>query len=262
MRGCIMLMLVISTSAVGAEKAQTAGYRSSDYLPLVVGNSWVYRHEASDTEDGVMGLGQGVYDEITVSIDTTKVIGGKTYYVFSDMPAGAPAPPHCIVGKKVRWDGHRLMEHTGSGEVSIFQFDPNRTTYTILDTHGDTAVEVILREEDAGYPSGRPPFRAFEFTGYDGYDQWKSLEPGRSASRQVKFVAAFGMGSCGEWLKGADYGAAFNVLYAVRATLRPPPSQDGMGSLTKGTDSTRPPPDPVTKSYWDARFPDRAPDSE
>ena len=54
----------------------------------------------------------------------TEVIDGKTYYVLSDMPANwPPAPPHFIAGKKLRWEGTRLMERTDEGEQAIFRFD-------------------------------------------------------------------------------------------------------------------------------------------
>ena len=258
------LCLLLLSVSLAALHAQTRTYQPSDYLPLAVGNSWVYQHEAGDTDDGVMRLGSGVYAQVTVSIDTTEVIDGNTYYLFSDMPAGPSAPPHCIVGKKVRWDGRRLMEHTGSGEVDIFRFAQEDSTYSISTTHGDTKVKVFGKDWDSN-SLGRPPFRVFEFTGHDVYDDWIAEESGRHSSRQMKFVAGFGMGSCGEWLLGSDYGAASNSMHSISATLLRPPTSGGAseaggasgasGASGAGASDT---PDTVTTSYWDARYPDRS----
>ncbi len=251
MQLCISLAILPAILASWAH-AQTTTHQPSDYLPLVVGNSWVYKQEAGDSDDGVMGLSEGAYREVTITIDTTEVIDGKTYYVFSGLPSGTSAPPHCMVGKKVRWDGRRLMEHTGTEEVSIFRFKPNAGSYTIPSTEGDTEVSIsghFFDEPD----SQRPPIRSFEFSGYSGYDDWIARTEGNGYSRRVSFVAGYGMGSCGEWVDAVDYGVARNRLYSLRATLRGDPEDFDFsrgGTL----------PSPTTSSYWDSQFPDLSQD--
>ena len=76
------------------------------------------------------------YPEFTRSeVLHTEVIDGKTYYVISDMPADwPPAPPHFIAGKKLRWQGTRLMERTDEGEQATFRFDATSADYTWLST--------------------------------------------------------------------------------------------------------------------------------
>lgn len=262
MRICVLLAILSAITASGGH-SQTATYEHSDYLPLVVGNTWVYQQEAKDSSDGLMGLSDAAYREVTISIDTTEVIGGETYYVFSSLPAETGAPPHCMVNKKVRWDGRRLMEHTGTGEISIFRFRANDGTYSIPETHGDTEVKVVGQLRDRTMPAGTPPVRIFDFSGSDGYDDWLAQYEGNSSSRKVKFVAGFGMGYCEEVLSAFDYDVATNVLYAVRATLLEPATDDDDGPVGKsapprasgpkvtGTSS----PDTIETSYWDAQFP-------
>ena len=241
----LMTILSVIMASGGHSQTKTKTYQPSDYLPLVVGNSWVYRQEAGDSDDGIMGLSEGAYREVTITIDSTQVINGKTYYVFSDMPTGASAPPHCIPGKKVRWDGHRLLEHTGSEEVAIFHFNASAGSYSIPSTEGDTEATISGHFWDEEV-AGRPPTRSFEFSGYNGYADWISRDEGNDYSRQVSFVAGYGMGSCGEWVFAVDYGVASNRLYSLRATLLSPSSSSGArGAASRST-----------SSFWDAQFPD------
>ena len=62
--------------------------------------------------------------QFTIEVLRTEELDGQTYYVISEMPSNwPPAPPHFIAGKKLRWEGTQLMEHSGSGEQAIFRFD-------------------------------------------------------------------------------------------------------------------------------------------
>ena len=90
--------------------AQETTYRMSDYLPMVVGNSWTYYHRFFDfrlREDGSGPLNPWNYPDheaargaFTITILRTEVIDGNTYHVFSDMPSGGwpPATPYfCLL---------------------------------------------------------------------------------------------------------------------------------------------------------------------
>ena len=134
----ISLTLAALLVASWALPAAATDYAASNYLPLAVGNSWTYGHS-------VVGLTP--YDEdkshwptytaqfpkrpqFTITVERTEVIDSKTYFVISDMPDHwPPAPPHFIAGKKLRWEGTRLMERTPDGEHAIFRFDGTASEY-------------------------------------------------------------------------------------------------------------------------------------
>ena len=155
-----LLAMLVTLGPATQIDAQEPTYRMSDYLPMVVGNSWTYYHRYFDfrlREDGSGPLNPWNYPDheaargaFTITILRTEVIDGNTYHVFSDMPSGGwpPAPPYFLAGKKLRWDGSNLLEHDGTSEISIFRFenppteDFDRYTYSIPQTrHGDTSVE-------------------------------------------------------------------------------------------------------------------------
>ena len=145
----IRLLLAALLILSGVLPVTATDYQASDYLPLAVGNSWTYSHNYFD-HDGDVGVeyypaywGQWPashepfrYPEFTISVLNTEVIDGKTYYVISDMPINWPlAPPHFIAGKKLRWEGTRLMERTDDGEQAIFRFDGTTADYTQTDAY-------------------------------------------------------------------------------------------------------------------------------
>ena len=138
------------------------------YLPLAVGNSWTYAHEYSNflgTFDSPRERYSTYYrwpargfnsphewystyyrwparaNElpyphgrlVSITVQGTEVIDGKTYYVLSDLPDNwPPAPSYFIAGKKLRWAGTHLMERTADGERSVFRFDgANDAGYTV-----------------------------------------------------------------------------------------------------------------------------------
>ena len=123
---------------------------ASAYLPLAVGNSWTYAHEYSNSL-GTFDSPRERYSTyyrwparanelpyphgrlVSITVQDTEVIDGKTYYVLSDLPDNwPPAPPYFIAGKKLRWAGTHLMERTADGERSVFRFDgANDAGYTV-----------------------------------------------------------------------------------------------------------------------------------
>ena len=113
----------------------------------------------------------GMTPELTITVERTEEIDGETYYVMSSMPAfWPPAPPHCLSGKKVRWDGTRLVEHTGTGEVALFRFDgEDAAGYSIPTTEGDNRVKVKIRYDS--FVDDPPPEYGFRFEGHD-FGEW------------------------------------------------------------------------------------------
>ena len=228
------LLWVALLSLSGVLPAIATDYEASDYLPLAVGNSWTYEHEYWDEGDIDLfnydpywdqwpDLDEPVrYPEFKISVVNTEVIDGKTYYVISDMPANwPPAPPHFIAGKKVRWEGTRLMERTDEGEQAIFRFDATtadytrphsrfegfmnrsfeasnvyRARYVIPTTEGDNRVVV-----EAGL---KPvPWYVFDFHGHD------------VGGRSCEFLAGYGPTTC---VTGV-FNVFVNELIPLRAVI-------------------------------------------
>ncbi|MFA6108593.1 MAG: hypothetical protein WDA75_07485 [Candidatus Latescibacterota bacterium] len=84
----IALLTVVCTCRLAAQE-----YRPEDFMPLAVGNSWTYQHSYFDDrvrwDDDPNNNDQTiVYQpvEVTLEITHTEVIGGHTYYVFSEPP--------------------------------------------------------------------------------------------------------------------------------------------------------------------------------
>ena len=180
----ILLFVGISSLCLASARAQVT-YETYEFLPLAVGNSWVYKNSSHD-EYGLLGLndGDGSPREITISIERTEVIDGLTYYVFSSMPGPTPNPPHCITGKKVRWNGDHLMEHTGTGEISLYRFDtPGGGTYTIPETEGDTQVEFLELRTSSVFPPSKDLQVGYRI-------QWTGRLPGGIATEVPAQAAA------------------------------------------------------------------------
>ncbi len=214
----ISLTLAALLVASWALPAAATDYAASNYLPLAVGNSWTYGHS-------VVGLTP--YDEdkshwptytaqfpkrpqFTITVERTEVIDSKTYFVISDMPDHwPPAPPHFIAGKKLRWEGTRLMERTPDGEYAIFRFDGTaseygastdprfkgmgnvyETEYAIPTVEGDNQVKVWAGWEPV-------PWYSFTFWGND--------EGGRGCG----FVWGYGSNGCGWGISGSDVAVLF-----------------------------------------------------
>ena len=235
----IRLILAALLGLSGVLPAAATDNEAADYLPLAVGNSWTYEHlyhdynavgggiiEYSAYYDQWPGLYDPVlYPELTIEVLNTEVIDGKTYYVISDMPANwPPAPPHFIAGKKLRWEGSRLMERTADGEQAIFRFDGTpadyiptnfrfegllnfrlekskgyQTGYAIPTTQGDNRVEV-----EAGL---KPvPWYMFEFHGNNlGW-------------RVCGFLAGYGSNAC-IWVIAGKGVVFINRLIPLRAVI-------------------------------------------
>ncbi len=116
-------------------------------LPLAVGNSWHYQHYATEEGDG------RIETFATICITHTEDIDGHTYHVFSNMPYEAPpVPDWFIAGKKVRWEGKRLLFRQQDGDLALYQFLPTPgrfPSYTIPELGADSLV--VVREGEGGF---------------------------------------------------------------------------------------------------------------
>ena len=254
MRTCIYHLTLAALASL-AVPAAAPDYEASDYLPLAVGNSWTFDHDVYDravfmSEAGdaypVTRLGDssewtayvanaaGKTPELTITVERTEEIDGKTYYVMSSMPAfWPPAPPHCLSGKKVRWDGTRLVEHTGTGELTLFRFDgANAAGYSIPTTDGDNRVTVYI--DLNSFLTESVPVYVFSFLGHD-YGEWPAgIYESWSAGRGVWFMAGYGLAGCSEAIQASDHPSFINEFRPIQATL-----SDGGGDGVSGQSGTR-----------------------
>ncbi len=238
-----------------ATPAAAPDYEASDYLPLAVGNSWTFLHWVAANYAGFPGLPDqeslGHEESVTITVERTEVIGDTTYYVLSDVPAGFLAPPpHCPVGKKLRWKGSELMERTDTGERSFFRFE-GPPLYTVPLTHGDD--EVIRR----AIPSDPARVMGFTFRGHDAWD-WVSEHEGEAdwySNRLVNFLAGYGLLSCHEWLQGPDYTVYDHVFGSTHAVLVEASGggasgQSGTTRTVRSEDALKQSPAVVAPSSW------------
>ena len=152
-------------------------------LPLAVGNSWFYSHF----------FGEEGYRRVTISITHTEDIEGHTYHVFSDMPYEDPPVDYFfLAGKKVRWEGDRLLFRQRDRDVAPYRFGGYPVnkfgvySYAIPETESDTLVFVVPHALLRGLPrkEGCPiadSLREFSF-------RFNSL-----FGRTIEFLENFGM---------------------------------------------------------------------
>ena len=223
----IQLTLAVLLGLSGALPAVATEYQAADYLPLAVGNSWTYDHEFYDLKgpDGKRRFGD--YDqwpayfaqessEFTIEVLRTEELDGETYYVISEMPSfWPPAPPHFIAGKKLRWSGTQLMEHSGSSEQAIYRFDGHGTSYDIPTVEGDNRVTVVAGPNPV-------PWYSFRFHGND------------EGSRACNFLAGYGSLGGGWRISGGDYPLLINRVGSLHAVLG--------GTQVDASDAWIPPP--------------------
>ena len=210
----IHLTLAVLLGLSGALPAAATEYQASDYLPLAVGNSWTYSHVFRDNKgpDGKRRFGDksqwSAYyaqapnrPQFTIEVLRTEELDGQTYYVISEMPSNwPPAPPHFIAGKKLRWSGTHLMEHSGSGEQALYRFDgANLAGYDIPTVEGDNRVTVVAGPNPV-------PWYSFRFHGNEG-------------SRACNFLAGYGSLGGGWRISGGDYPLFRNQVGPLHAVL-------------------------------------------
>ena len=246
------IAVFITMWPVWAPVAQQATYQTSDYLPMEVGNSWTYRHGYKDerfdendhrVERPSFPAWEESSRELTISILRTEVIGGNTYYVFSDMPEDGwpPAPRMFIAGKKMRWNGNNLMEHDGTSEYSIYNFIPppgefQIHDYSIPETHGNGYNHARAMYAPSSHYS--IPHVYFLFTGYRGYGEWPAGQGVTwDSSAGVEFWGGYGVIRAGEGVGADDVTVFDNAIGPVRATLHTSSSSEDARS--DGDETTR-----------------------
>ena len=219
--------LTILTAALAALNGPGAlpatEYRVSDFLPLAVGNSWTCGHRIGDPfgrlPDSVPCCGHPsgwpAWDDangiFTLTVERTEEIDGKIYYVLSDIPTGGwpPVPPHFIGGKKLRWEGTRLMEHTGTNEQTLLNFGGS---------------EVYEYEPIPGYHP--VPRAAFGFPAPYLEEWWETVEAKGgetvirdSAISSIEFIAKYGFYTAEESVELGESAAFTNEITGFKAAL-------------------------------------------
>ncbi len=129
--------------------------------------------------------------------------------MLSDLPTGGwPPTPQgfFIAGKKLRWEGTQLMEHTGAGEQTLKGF-----------THfGDQ--EVFEYEPQPGLVV---PTAGFSFP-TDDLEEWVRAtfeEVVGPRQRGCSFLARYGFRTCREEISVSDYSVFANSISCSEAVL-------------------------------------------
>ena len=222
MRTCThRLILAAALVALNGPAALTATeYEATDYLPLAVGNSWRIGHSVYDPRQRLPGSPRNLGGRsswsawedsggvFTMTVERTEVLDGATYYVLSDLPTGGwpPTPPGFIAGKKLRWEGTQLMEHTGAGEQTLYHF-----------VHfGDQEVF-----EYDGLP-GHEAAKAYFGFSTDDLEEWVRAtfeEVVGPRQRGCSFLARYGFRTCMEEISVSDYSVFVNSISCSEAVL-------------------------------------------
>ena len=217
-----LLLALLKTPAVAQDGYQVkSSYEFSDHLPLAVGNSWTYYHSVIGDFDPVLGIEtnhptwEASSDKLfTISVLTTEIIDGNTYYVLSDGPSEGwpPMPTHFIGGKKLRWNGNQLIEHDGTSEVALYRFklgtqgQPSENFSYTLSLGGS---EVIV-----GAASIASRFNAITKT---QLTFWQENSPDID---DMTFLTGYGMDRCSVFRSDEDYTYFANEVVAVEALIQ------------------------------------------
>ena len=231
------LTLAAAVVALSGPAALTATeYKVRDFFPLAVGNSWTLGHTIYDPAQRLSGspstpgspTSWSAYEDsggvFTMRVERTEEIGGHTYYVLSGMPAGGwpPAPRgFSFPGKKLRWKGTHLMEHTGTGEQTLYAFGEGPEVYEYDPLPGYPVPRVVF-----GFPT-------------DDLEEWVRTafpeEVVGHRERGITFLARYGMLSCAEGISASDFGVFLNEISAFKAVLIESAQGTGGASGASGT---------------------------
>ena len=210
LREIVSALLVVSAALASAAWAQED--RPEDFLPLAVGNRWVYQHRYFDLQ-GLMPAPEGavldtgiILAEATIEITHTETIDGHAYFVFSELDyTWPPAPHHFLAGKKVRFaaDG-RLLEALDGGEVWLYDFSRGYDgveEYDVPEQATDVRVDVWRLRSDVGF------------------NLWGDWSPCCYGFRDARFRLGFGMTGVHEEIRHTDAGVYANLLGAEYAII-------------------------------------------
>lgn len=223
--------LLVAAVLVGLLGSRSAVADASDWLPLAVGNSWTYAHQyreyGKDRSQWTNYTAQFATvgtPQFSISVLRTEVIDDHTYFVISDMPDfWPPAPSYFIAGKKLRWAGDQLMEHTADGEWSLFRFGEASGA---SGASGEVNYTVATQEGTPQVTRWGGLFR-FDFDDDDGVGGASDSESYGPALEDYSiyeiggatFLQGFGIESC-SFLRGhADVYDFKNILTAKQAVI-------------------------------------------
>jgi hypothetical protein len=170
-RGCkvtlILLFITVSVAAAPRELAIAGRYQADsapsssagsdflapDYLPLNLGNRWIYTHTESRFKKT---------DAVRVEIISTPIIKWKTYYIFSQLPFVPGLESANNVPVRYDVETRRFLRLTERGEVPLLpvgpdsdaRFDPsvdengkpvqNRQSYLTCPDCSDSGMEIVF----------------------------------------------------------------------------------------------------------------------
>ncbi len=124
-----------------------------DYLPLKLGNRWIYTYTESRFNKK---------DLVRVEIISTPIIHGKTYYIFSHLPFAPKLETANNIPIRYEDATNQLMRLTQEGEVPLFPADedadarfdvsvdesgqlfPNRMSYLTCADCPDRGIEIVF----------------------------------------------------------------------------------------------------------------------
>jgi hypothetical protein len=109
----IVLTIVSVGGCSGADSTTESTMRAADYMPLQVGNEWVYRFEAGDDVTSQR-----------VSITSTRQHDGQTWYVQNTSLTNRPGVDTMLV----RVDGTRLWAYRPATDQILLLCDFGRTS--------------------------------------------------------------------------------------------------------------------------------------
>ena len=228
-RMLLLVFLAGYTADVAAQEVNEAAspieFNPHDYVPLAVGNRWMYEHFYVNVLHGtgepfdIPGYPPGslpdslkiAYKTGTIEVTHTEVIDGSEYFVFSDADyAWPPLPNFFWGGKKVRLSDEGFLVFRWNGQdISVYDFGHNSKhhEYKYIGTLPIFSSTVEDRFNRL-YAESRLSMVSFSFANnYYGI--------GRSS-----FLQGYGMGLAYIYVEGTSRAILFqNVLVPISATI-------------------------------------------
>ena len=173
----LMLLLVFQVGYIGTVVAQETDdaieLNPLDFVPLAVGNRWMYKHVYINYMHGhgepfdIPGYPPGSPPDsltfaekiVTIEITHTEVIDGLEYFVFSDTEYAWPPLPYFFWGgKKVRLSAEGSLVFRWNGQdIPVYDFGPTSNTHAYTRTlpRESGTVEVRLNRSYGPYRLSR-----------------------------------------------------------------------------------------------------------
>lgn len=100
-----------SQTSASVASGKTGAFLAIDYLPLKLGNRWIYAHTESRFKRA---------DTVRVEIISAPIIHGKTYYIFSQLPFAPTLETANNVPIRFDEAAKRFVRLTQDGETALF----------------------------------------------------------------------------------------------------------------------------------------------